>query len=507
MTAQTLTGQREGAFREDAVAQLRALFSIPRLTSRATDDDQLLLYAAEAARVALAASSVSIERFERELGLLRTLVNVGDLGPEEVTFPVDETYPVHEYFNTTQLDRGGSGSITDRDREEDIRTDPGEVALLHRLDKQCSLEVPITIDGKVWGLLYATRVTGDATFVEGDLDFARSVAGQVGAAIGQGAHTRRLEALALLDPLTGLASRRAIDDCLDLAFDVYLRTGRVLTVVICDVNGLKRVNDEHGHEAGDRLLQRAGDLLTWAASELPGGLAGRLGGDEFCLVVPELPVAQVIGAVRRLCGQATTLPDGAGMACGIASTADPIGDVRTARDLVRLADDAQYRAKRAGAAVPVVAGRRLPEAVAQVLAAPAPGRAGLPDQRLLRRDSDIAHALLGDLLRRLDAARAGAGRGARGDRLALVAEGVARELGAAAWWVTSATTRHGAPRVVRSSGEGARAPGGADVLAASSGIGTETWTVHVLGRSPGRDLGPFEPTLRALVALAVGGAG
>lgn len=535
MTLPTLADQRGGAYREDAVAQLSALFSITRLTSRAVDDDQLLRYAAQAALGALDASSVSIERFEREHGWLRTLINVGDLADEEEALPDDETYPVHEFYGTSALDQGGAGSITDRDDPTATIADPAEVTLLHRLGKQCSLEVPITIDGLVWGILYATRAVGRQTFSRRDLEFAATVATQVAAAIAQGAHNRRLEALASLDPLTGLASRRAVDDCLDRAFDDHVCDARPITVVICDVNGLKQVNDQHGHAAGDRLLQRSAELLSRAAGELPGSLAGRLGGDEFCLVVPQLPVQAVIDAVQTLCRDASALPGGNGMACGIAATADPVGTVRTAGDLMRLADDAQYRAKRAGVAVPVVAGRLLPPVVARALSAPSRAHAVLPDQRLQCRDSDVAYALLADVVHRLDGAETGH---SLGDRLGVVGAGVARALDAAAWWVTTTTAGDDGPRTVRSGGpRGAAlaapvllaalpraadggwavgdldpedpaaraicALGGAEWLAAAAVVAGETWSVLVLADTRSRRLRPFGPTLRALVGTAL----
>jgi GGDEF domain-containing protein len=94
---------------------------------------------------------------------------------------------------------------------------------------------------------------------------------------------------------------------------------------------------------------------------LPGTLAARLGGDEFCLLAVGPSADEVVKAADELCRRAAELELGDGVACGVASTGDPIGPVRSARRLFRLADAAQYRAKALRADRPVVAGREGPD--------------------------------------------------------------------------------------------------------------------------------------------------
>ncbi|MBR7677499.1 diguanylate cyclase, partial [Streptomyces daliensis] len=83
--------------------------------------------------------------------------------------------------------------------------------------------------------------------------------------------------------------------------------------------------------------------------------AARLGGDEFCLLAVGPDADEVVRVADELCRRAAGLGTGEGVACGVASTGDPVGPVRSARRLFRLADAAQYRAKAARAARPVVA--------------------------------------------------------------------------------------------------------------------------------------------------------
>ena len=112
---------------------------------------------------------------------------------------------------------------------------------------------------------------------------------------------------------------------------------------------------------GDRLLERFGSVLSVCGAMLPGALAARLGGDEFCLLAVGPSADEVVKAADEVCRRAVELDIGDGVACGVASTQDPIGPVRSARRLFRLADAAQYRAKAERAAHPVVAGREGPD--------------------------------------------------------------------------------------------------------------------------------------------------
>ena len=214
----------------------------------------------------------------------------------------------------------------------------------------------------MWGELYATRVGRSAR-----LRHVRHRARPGGRRPGRHRHRGRCTRTPGLRAGPARLAHRPGQPCCgrgaagQTPSPAHLSDGRIVSVVICDVNGLKRVNDERGHTAGDRLLIRVGELLGVAASRLSGALAGRLGGDEFCLVVEHLDADTVIDVVTELCRRALSLPGGAGVACGVASTADGVGRVVAPRDLVRLADGAQYHAKRSDFRVPVVAGRPLPD--------------------------------------------------------------------------------------------------------------------------------------------------
>jgi len=103
----------------------------------------------------------------------------------------------------------------------------------------------------------------------------------------------RAEAQALKDPLTDLTNRRGWDQLLAREEQRCQRYGTLASVLVLDLDGLKGVNDQHGHGAGDALLRRTADVLRGAVRA--ADVVARLGGDEFAVLTVEtdLPAARV----------------------------------------------------------------------------------------------------------------------------------------------------------------------------------------------------------------------
>ncbi|WP_037683989.1 sensor domain-containing diguanylate cyclase [Streptomyces griseus] len=319
---------------------------------------------------ALAGSFAALSLWERDLGRLRVLVNVGDRASGEEEFPEAEAYPVHQFPEITEFlhERWAGGGEPNAWVETADGPAAGQsgychqrVAALRRRGRGSCVVAPIVLHGRAWGELYVARSTGTPVFDRADADFATVLASVVAAGIAQTERLEEARRLAFTDALTGLANRRAVDVRLDEAIERHGVQGVTVSLVVCDVNGLKRVNDTQGHAVGDRLLERFGSVLSLCGAMLPGALAARLGGDEFCLLAVGPPADDVVKVAGELCRRAAELELGDGVACGVASTEDPIGPVRDARRLFRLADAAQYRAKALRATRPVVAGREGPE--------------------------------------------------------------------------------------------------------------------------------------------------
>ncbi|MGW2178957.1 diguanylate cyclase domain-containing protein [Streptomyces sp. NPDC001732] len=355
-------------------ARLRAVVSLAQTMAAAHTPRGSWRAAALGACEALGGSFAALSVWERGRGQLRVLVNAGERAEGEEEFPEAETYPVHQFPEITEFlhERWAGGGEPDAWVETvdgPVDWAPGggrgygsgygreRGATLRRRGRGCCVVAPIVLHGRAWGELYVARRVGEPVFGREDADFATVLASVVAAGISQTERLEEVRKLAFTDPLTGLANRRAVDVRLDEAVERHRAEGVVVSLVVCDLNGLKRVNDTHGHAVGDRLLERFGSVLSRCGAMLPGALAARLGGDEFCLLAVGTEVDDVVRVSTELCERAAELELGDGVACGVASTGDPVGPVVSARRLFRLADAAQYRAKAARSAKPVVAGR------------------------------------------------------------------------------------------------------------------------------------------------------
>jgi diguanylate cyclase (GGDEF)-like protein len=127
---------------------------------------------------------------------------------------------------------------------------------------------------------------------------------------------REWEVLATRDELTGVATRRTLFD----EAERYLGEGRAIGVAIIDLDEFKPVNDTFGHLAGDRILRDVGALFV--SRTRSNDLIARYGGDEFLLLVVDLPLDDLAGAAERLLGEIGTLQWTSGDATfGVTATA------------------------------------------------------------------------------------------------------------------------------------------------------------------------------------------
>ncbi|GLY28256.1 sensor domain-containing diguanylate cyclase [Kineosporia sp. NBRC 101731] len=355
---------------EAATARIQSLATVARALGLSIRLEQMLELASESALAALGASSISISRLQPGTSTLQTLINVGDLAPDEERWPAEETYHFDDYPQARAVLSDLKVWITDVDNP---LSDPMEVALLQRLGKRTALAAPLIVDGQLWGEFYATRGAPLTHFSALDLAYTEALCAILAGALSRAIHFEALEQLAFRDPLTGLANRRALDDAAEVALQHRraLRnegpghltdlgqlpdprgrnrssadaSARRVSAVAVDVNGLKRVNDTAGHAAGDQLLISVARLLMQHFSPLIGSMTARVGGDEFVVLVPNHSVEAVLSCADALCASAANLLAGAGVSCGIASTTRAWPHL-TATDLFRAADQAQYEAKR-----------------------------------------------------------------------------------------------------------------------------------------------------------------
>lgn len=153
------------------------------------------------------------------------------------------------------------------------------------------------------------------------------------------------------DALTGLANRRAMDERGRVELKLAKRTGTMASVVLCDLDHFKNINDRYGHEAGDAALTKVATVLKSALRETDA--LGRWGGEEFIAVLPATHAAgarEVAERMRTAIAAITFpgLPEGATISLGVA-TSQQIDDPIDEWDLLmKEADRRLYRAKHDG---------------------------------------------------------------------------------------------------------------------------------------------------------------
>jgi diguanylate cyclase (GGDEF)-like protein len=163
--------------------------------------------------------------------------------------------------------------------------------------------------------------------------------------------SRELESQANTDPLTGLGNLRHLQRQIAHMLEIHKRYGHPFGVLLMDIDGLKRVNDAHGHQAGDRVLMQVAMALQRSIRSVD--VAARLGGDEFCVLAPEQESEAASTLAERLAAAvrdevAAPGDPPVGLSIGVVSCPSHGNDAET---LIDTADRAMYRAKAAGDSV------------------------------------------------------------------------------------------------------------------------------------------------------------
>jgi diguanylate cyclase (GGDEF)-like protein/PAS domain S-box-containing protein len=162
---------------------------------------------------------------------------------------------------------------------------------------------------------------------------------------------KKLEYLSSTDVLTGLMNRRALADSLLYEIDRAKRYNSELSVILCDIDNFKEINDACGHDAGDRALQAIAVSLKTILRK--ADIAGRYGGDEFMLILPETSIKgaeriadKILSAVRN--AEMSSAEDKSirlSLSIGLSSLE---AESDTADSLIKRTDDAMYASKEGG---------------------------------------------------------------------------------------------------------------------------------------------------------------
>lgn len=233
-----------------------------------------------------------------------------------------------------------------------------------RYDKRVCITAGLLAVGQYFAIVYFAATHWDlnnpkyAPFPYGMFDWSNEVSRLIfmmtasALSLALVARSQKLLQMATRDPLTGLFSRGYVDDRFSVELSRARRYDKVLTIAVIDADRFKLLNDTHGHQAGDLALRKIGALLhdTFRQSDT----AGRYGGEEFVVILPETDMAaaqQKLESLReRVAGTPIALSTTGEkvqvtISAGLASFPQDGG---TASELFALADERMFEAKGAG---------------------------------------------------------------------------------------------------------------------------------------------------------------
>jgi diguanylate cyclase (GGDEF)-like protein len=210
--------------------------------------------------------------------------------------------------------------------------------------------VPIVIDGEFWGQIGFDDCSREREWTRAEIDALEIAAATIGSAIHGIRAEQELRRQVKTDALTGLCSRREFLDQARKAHRWALENEETLGLLIMDLDHFKSVNDNHGHPVGDRALQAFAQVCRQSVRH--DDLVGRMGGEEFAMLIPDVERNRAIDLAENLRrrveqspiqveGQALSLTVSIGLA--LSSPDEP-----EFSDLLKRADHALYEAKNTG---------------------------------------------------------------------------------------------------------------------------------------------------------------
>lgn len=214
-------------------------------------------------------------------------------------------------------------------------------------EPEALISVPLVARGGLAGALNIYRLGEDAVFGEDEFELAKRFGDAAALALDNAETRARLEHQAQTDSLTGLYNHRTFHERLRSELARANRAGDSVALLMADIDDFKRVNDVHGHAAGDQLLAALADLLR--SSVRASDVVCRIGGEEIAVIMASCNAGDALGLARRLrdalasleLGPAGTISLSMGVAQGPEHAANP-------RELVACAEAAMMTAKAKG---------------------------------------------------------------------------------------------------------------------------------------------------------------
>ncbi|MDQ5985189.1 MAG: hypothetical protein CSYNP_00894 [Syntrophus sp. SKADARSKE-3] len=209
---------------------------------------------------------------------------------------------------------------------------------------------PMSVTEEQRGIFHLT-MPESREYAEGTIELALVVTEYIALSLANLRLRERLRTQAIRDPLTGLFNRRYMEESLEQEFYRSDRKLHPVSIIMLDIDHFKMVNDQYGHDAGDALLKNIGNIVQNLVRK--GDIACRFGGEEFIIILPETPLDVTVKRAEYFRSELKCdafLYDGRKIgpitvSMGVATYPDHGRSVET---IIRMADEALYRAKENG---------------------------------------------------------------------------------------------------------------------------------------------------------------
>ena len=333
-------GQLKGSLHK-----LSLLFDITRALSAVSDLTQLLKIILSRALEAAGAERGSMMLLDEASGELAVKVVFG-LPDAETQRQINEGLIQCQRFSRGEgiagkvLEAGRSMRVDDTELDRGFERGSSD----HVRSLLC---VPLNVDDETIGVINISNKSDGEPFADEDEEILEALADQAAVAIARA----RLYEAAITDGLTGLHVRRFTLHRLRQEVKRSRRYGPGLSIILCDIDHFKSVNDNYGHPAGDRVLEMIAESIR-GALRVDVDIAGRFGGEEFLIVVPQTNLEGASECAERLRAavEELTVPISGDrtlqvtMSFGVAQ----LGTDESELQLISRADGALYKAKKAG---------------------------------------------------------------------------------------------------------------------------------------------------------------
>jgi diguanylate cyclase (GGDEF)-like protein len=332
--------ERRVAELEQRLVRLTALHRVAQSIGKSPNASRVFVELARELGAALPrVYEVSVSEWDRRRGVIRDIFEFKPQQNRRVAVPGFE-FALGPLPELHALLRAGRGSLVSLRNGQD--TSAAQVAYMKRFGWYSLLQAPLSAGGRTLGVIEIADIDETRPWDPHEIEFCETLASQAAVTLQQAQLFERIRHMADHDPLTGLANPRVFHRKAAAAERAARRHKTPLGVLVIDIDDFKRLNDEHGHAHGDRVLREAASIMRRHARA--ADTAGRLGGDELALLLPRTSAEDVSAIADRLARALER--EGIRVSIGLATS--PSIAPSTVVSLVESADQALLRAKRQG---------------------------------------------------------------------------------------------------------------------------------------------------------------